>query len=147
MKSKQIISLIARIRYGANTLIIRELERHGVSGIAPSHGDILARLFACSSLTMTELAQAINRKKNTLTTLVEKLEKLGYVEKLQDRDDARVTLIRLTEKGKALRPHFDAVSDKLLFTAYKGMTEGEQEKLFKLLVKMNENFSDYAQEK
>ncbi len=143
MKTQQIISLISKIRFGANSLILKELEKHGVTGIAPSHGDILARLFSRDAIPMTELAQAINRKKNTLTTLVDKLISLGYVEKIQNSDDARVSFICLTEKGRKLKPFFDAVSDKLIATAYCGMSDSETEKLFKLLLKMDGNFSEY----
>lgn len=144
MKPQAIISLISKIRYGANNFIIMELEKHGITGIAPSHGEILVRLFAGNAIPMSELAQAINKKKNTLTTLVDKLINLGYVEKIQDSSDARVSLVVLTGKGRSLKPHFDDVSEKLIAAAYRGMSEGDSEKLFKLLVKMNENFSDYA---
>ena len=143
MKTQQIISLISKIRYRANTLIMKELENYGVTGIAPSHGDILAVLFNRDAVPMSELAQAINRKKNTITTLVDKLIGLGYVEKINDIDDARFSLIQLTEKGKKLKPCFDEVSDKLISTAYSGMSESETEKLLRLLIKMNDNFNKY----
>ena len=63
MKPQQIISLISKIRNSANHLILQELERHGIKGIVPSHGDILVILFSRDSVPMSELASLINKKK------------------------------------------------------------------------------------
>ena len=51
---------------------------------------------------MGNIAQAINRDKSTVTVLVNKLERLKYIEKRKDATDSRVTLIRLTPKGKGV---------------------------------------------
>lgn len=139
MEQQQIIALISKIRYGANELIMRELERRGIKGIVPSHGEILVSLFRRDSIPMSELASAINRKKNTVTTLVDKLVNLGYVTKSADRDDSRVTLVKLTPKGKSLQKSFDEVSAVLLETVYDGITEKEKEMILKVLLKMKKN--------
>lgn len=139
MEQQQIISLISKIRHGANELIMRELEKHGIKGIVPSHGDILVRLFRRDSIPMSELAIAINKKKNTVTTLVDKLVNLGYVEKSADSDDSRVTLVRLTSKGNSLQKSFDKVSAVLLETVYDGITEKEKDIVLNVLSKMKKN--------
>lgn len=139
MGQEQIISLISKIRYSANELIIRELEKHGISGIVPSHGDILARLFHRDSIPMSELASAINKKKNTVTTLVDKLVNLGYVTKTSDPDDSRVTLVKLTKDGRMLQKSFDKVSQLLLETVYRNITEKEKDLVVKVLLKMKGN--------
>lgn len=140
MRHEQIISLISKIRHDANNLILRELENRGIKDIVPSHGDILVRLFRIDSIPMSELADAINKKKNTVTTLVDKLVRIGYVTKASDPDDNRITLVRLTPKGLSLRKAFDDVSDSLLKTVYKGMDKNEKDTVIKLLLKINSNF-------
>ena len=139
MEQRQIIALISKIRHGANELIMRELEKHGIKGIVPSHGDILVRLFQRDSIPMSELASAINKKKNTVTTLVDKLVNLGYVTKSADPDDSRITLVKLTLDGKSLQKSFDKVSGLLLETVYKGITEKEKGAVLKVLLKMKNN--------
>jgi len=139
MEQQQIIALISKIRHGANELIMRELEKHGIKGIVPSHGEILARLFRRDSIPMSELAAAISKKKNTVTTLVDKLVNLGYVTKSADPDDSRVTLVKLTSNGKSLQKSFDKVSAVLLETVYDGITEKEKEIVLKVLSKMKKN--------
>lgn len=139
MEQKQIIALISKIRHNANELIMRELEKHGIKGIVPSHGEILVRLFRRDSIPMSELASAINKKKNTVTTLVDKLVNLGYVIKSADPDDSRITLVKLTQGGRSLQKSFDKVSAVLLETVYSGITEKEKEAVLKVLLKMKKN--------
>ena len=75
-----------------------------------------------------------------MTTLVDKLVNMGYVEKRQDCDDNRVTLVSLTDKGKALRKDFREISERLVTTAYKNVPLKEQEALIIALHKINSNF-------
>lgn len=140
MNRKQIISLISKIRHSANQLIVDELKKRGITGIVPSHGDILIKLFQNDSVPMSELAVAISRSKNTVTTLVDKLSNLGYVTKLSDPSDNRITLVKLTKKGQSLEKAFNQVSDILLETVYRGLTEKETDSVIKILSKIRDNF-------
>ena len=139
MKEEQIISLISRIRHDANELIICELEKYGIKGIVSSHGDILIKLFHSDSTTMSELAAAISKKKNTVTTLVEKLVNLGYVKKTTDPDDSRITIVKLTAKGSSLQDVFDKVSKTLLEKVYRGIMAEEKRDVMEILVKIKNN--------
>ncbi|NLI13519.1 MarR family winged helix-turn-helix transcriptional regulator [Pelotomaculum propionicicum] len=133
MLKKTAVSLIGRIRDSANRLIISELEKHGVEGIVPSHGDILACLYQNGPVTMKDLAEYIHRTKPTVTVLVNKLVELGYVTREKDAGDNRITYINLTEKGVALQPVFNEVSARLNAIIYCGLTETEGENFEKLL--------------
>jgi DNA-binding MarR family transcriptional regulator len=139
MNPQQIISLISKIRDSANQLILQELERHGIKGIVPSHGDILVILFSRDSVPMSELASLINKKKNTVTTLVDKLFKLGYVVKVNDPGDSRITLVCLTQKRRSLQTAFNRVSDVLLDKVYAGISEKEKGAVIKILLKIKNN--------
>lgn len=140
MEAKDIISLISKVREGANRFITTEMEKRGIEGLVPSHGDILVALMKSERLTMKDLAQKINRDKSTVTVLVEKLIKQGYVEKTRDTEDNRIVLVTLTEKGKALKPEFEAISKDLLSVVYKDISQREKEELIKTLLKIKNNF-------
>ena len=73
MKYSAIFSHASRLRESGNRFILAELEKVGLSDIAPSHGDILVRLLACEACNMSELAKQVHRTKSTVTALVEKL--------------------------------------------------------------------------
>lgn len=119
------IALNARVREKANEFIIRQLKEMGVVGIAPSHGDILITLMLRGPMKMKDIAEKIHKKKNTITTLIEKLISLDYVEKLSDGKDNRVTMIALTPKGQSLENIVLTVSENLISTAFRDMTDDE----------------------
>lgn len=137
-----IISTISKIHNGANKLIIEELKKNDLSGLAPSHGDILIKLYNFEDgVTMREISEGINKDKSTITALVNKLEKLELVEKLKSDTDSRSTIIRLTKKGLDTKPVvLGKVSSKLLEQTYKGFSKEEKENLCLLLEKMKDNF-------
>ncbi len=140
METKDIISLLSKIRESANRYIIGEMNRWGVTGLVPSHGDILFALLKSEALTMKELAEKIGKDKSTVTALVDKLLKLGYLEKTRDTKDSRVIFVTLTESGKALKPMFDSISKDLMELVYRGITEKEKEELLQILLKIYHNF-------
>ena len=88
---------------------------------------------------MREIAQKIGRDKSTVTALVKKLIDFGYVQKEPDRNDSRVTLVKLTKSGRALREDFDEISKTLLQRVYKGFTEKEKEVMVHGLERINSN--------
>jgi len=140
MKNQRLIALSSRLAEKANKFIIAELKKHELTDISPSHGDILSLLFDGSSYEMGEIARKIHRTKPTVTVLVEKLEKSGYVQRVKSDVDARFTMISLTEKGFALRPIFEAISKDLNSLAYAGLREEEGMLLEILLEKAIINF-------
>ena len=133
-----IISLLSRIREKANRLITEELSAHGLSALKPIHGDLLLALFTCNQPTMKELAALVDRKKSTVTTLVDKLVLLGFAIKAQDRQDSRIFRVSLTAKGKALKPHLIDVSQKLIARVYKEMPVGQRKLLVRSLTQIND---------
>lgn len=136
---EQIVSVISRIHENANRVIIDELAFHGMEGLVPSHGDILSCLFRNDGVPMSELARKIGRKKNTVTVLVEKLETFGYVTRVTDREDSRISLVYLTAKGKSIENRFAAISDKLIAAIYKGISGEEKIMLLDILERMEGN--------
>jgi hypothetical protein len=66
-------SKVGKIRDAVNNLILSEFNKHGVDGIAPSHGDILVCLYEKNGLSVKELAEKIHRTQPTVTVLIDKL--------------------------------------------------------------------------
>ncbi|UZP66699.1 MarR family transcriptional regulator [Desulfovibrio mangrovi] len=141
MKTDHVVSLLGKVLEKANGLIAAALEERGHPGLVPSHGAILVRLYEQGSLPMGVLAESIGRKKNTVTTLIKKLEEEGYVKRTPSLADSRVSLISLTAKGEAFRSDFLAVSDKLLSAVWGDMEVAEREVLVAGLERLARNLS------
>lgn len=125
----------SKLRSMGNAYIVRSLEQAGLKGIVPSHGDVMNLLFRKGICNMTELAHEVRRTKSTITVLVDKLVREGYVSKKPDPEDSRGVLVELTAKGRALEPVFQDISDGLIDLIAKRLTEEEINQLNTLLQK------------
>lgn len=135
-----ILFLISRINYKADRFLMSEFKAHGVQGISPSHGEILAGLFMFGEIQMKDIPKIIDKDKSTVTALVNKLEGLGLIEKMDHKTDRRASYIKLTEKGESLRPALSIISEKLKEKAYGALSEDEKNMMTRLLVKINKSF-------
>lgn len=126
-------AMIGKIKDAFHNKIVSDLEKHGIEGIVPSHGDILVFLYQKDERSIKELAEKIHRTQPTVTVLVNKLEKLGYVERIKSEEDGRITSIKLTEKGIQLEPVFRDVSSSLNDAIYGGLSSAQREQLEWLL--------------
>lgn len=134
-----VLSLIGTTRDRANRLIVDQLKEYGIDDILPAHGAVLVRLFVNETMSLGQVAREISRDKSTVTTLVNRLERAGYIEKTKDPGDARISIVTLTVKGKDLRPVFDKISARLLETLYAGFSDLEKKILVTLLSRMKGN--------
>lgn len=139
MRETMIFSYASRLREAGNVFILAELAKGGLRDLAPSHGDILHYLLAEKELNMSELAVRTRRTRSTVTALVSKLERGGYVERFPDPIDSRGVKVRLTEKGRALKPVFESVSRGLQSLIRLRLSEDEAQQLEALLAKCVED--------
>lgn len=130
------LALISKIHKKGNDFIIKQLKLNGIEGLVPSHGDILIALYHNKKMTMNGIAKKINRTKPTVTVLVDKLEKLGFVEREICADDSRCTNICLTAEGEDFKPVFDKISKGLDNILYKNLSKAEIYMLDEILEKI-----------
>ena len=84
MNNSMVFSYAARLRKMGNDYILSELGNAGLVDIVPSHGEILLYLLGAGTLRMGELTRKVRRTKSTVTVLVAKLARAGYVERRPD---------------------------------------------------------------
>lgn len=129
----------SRIRKAANQFLIDELDKAGLKGVVPSHGDIITFLLKYGAMPMQELAKRVDRTKATLTVLIDKLEKLELVKRTRSSTDNRVIIIELTQKGLDLKPVFERISHDLNEKVYKGFSEEEADLADMLMDRIRKN--------
>lgn len=74
----------------------RELNRENISF---AQFFLLSYLATARELTMTDIARKMAHSTAAATGLVDRLEKLGYMERTHAIDDRRKVLVRVTSKG------------------------------------------------
>ena len=133
-----IANRIAALRNRINAFILDRLAEEGVEGLAPSHGAVLAALYRDGPQPMKAICARVRRDKSTLTVLARKLEALGYIGKEADKNDSRVTILRLTEKGVAFQGLFERISDELRRSLWGDASDPEREEFCRRLSEMTE---------
>jgi len=139
-RTNAVVFLAAQLRDFAYGHVTSELKRLGMVDLAPSHGAILITLYREKALSLKELALRINKKKSSTTELVDKLIRLGYVEKTVSPEDQRVKLVRLTQQSLELKEGFIELSNNVNGRTFKGFSEEEQKNLVHLLSKAISNY-------
>lgn len=74
-------------------------------GMKPRHIHVLDQVYMISSeqrgCRISDVSEGLNITMPSITKLVQELESMHLLEKYPAREDKRVTLLRLTEKGRA----------------------------------------------
>lgn len=130
-----VFSNAARLRAMGNDYIVGELAKAGLENVVASHGDVLVALFEHDGCNMRDLVSQVRRTKSTVTVLVDKLEKAGYVERSPDPSDQRAVRVHLTQKGHGLKPVFESISQGLETLLSDNLSAQELQTLDKLLSK------------
>ena len=135
------ISKIAKIKKEVTDYIELELRKRGIDSLVVSHGNILNILYENNGkLTMKEISEGIDRSKSTVTQLVDRLLKAGYVTKESDLEDKRYSYIVLTEKGQSIKKDFKEISSDVITEFFKDFTDDEIVILLSLLDRVICNF-------
>lgn len=143
MKDKYIVYFISRTKAEMIKFIDNKLKKNNLDVLIPSHGNILTALFESDRpLTMKEISKKIGKDKSTVTTLVNKLINLEYLEKEKSTSDKRVTYIKLTENARNIEDRFNHISSQVRETAYSNFTEEEKQEFLRLLKKLSTNFKN-----
>lgn len=129
-----------RIAVGLNkvglALKFQGWQAAGERGLSPLQGQILAMLTtARRGLKPSVIAERLAVSAPTISDSVKTLTGKGLVERRADEQDARVSLVVLTPKGK-LEARAAAGWPDFLATAVEALGEAEQESFWRGLVKM-----------
>lgn len=143
MNDKYIVYFISRTKANMIKFIENKLKISGLNDLVPTHGNILTALYESNGkLTMKEIAKKIGKDKSTVTSLVNRLIGLGYIEKEKCDKDKRVTYIKLTDKARNIEDKFNNISSQVKETAYSNFTEDEKKEFLRLLKKLSKNFKN-----
>ena len=117
--------LIAKIHQVSGRIFAKILKEAGISEINPAQGRILFALWKKDAIPITELAKKTLLSKSTLTSMLDRLEKAGFIIRVPSKKDRRIILIERTEKDKHLEKVYVQVSDEMTSLFYNGFTSGE----------------------
>lgn len=92
---------------------------------------------------MSAVAKLLSITVGTLTIAVNNLVKKGYIERVRSKEDRRVVLVSLTEKGKKAYQHHKRFHEEMIQSLLKGLSEQEISTLVTALTNLREFFRNY----
>lgn len=105
---------------------------------------VLASLCARRRCSMSELADLATIDRTTLTRTVDRMEKAGWVTRLNDANDLRVTRLAPTASGERLFQHIWPTVEQLNRVAVDGLPAGAVDMLRWTLERMKANLDQQA---
>ena len=96
--------LLAKATQRWNELLAEHFAAAGYADVRPSYGSVLLPLYEQDGLRMGELARRARLSKQTMTTMIRRLEGDRLVERRPDPQDARASLIFLTPRSRQFEP-------------------------------------------
>ena len=106
----------------------------------------LAALYAKKHSTMSELADLATIDRTTLTRTVDRMQDAGWLERLADEDDMRVTRLTLTATGRKMFERIWPQVQRLNQLALEGLSKAEIDSLRRILERMRSNLEAYVGE-
>jgi DNA-binding MarR family transcriptional regulator len=92
------IFLIAKVHQKLLTNLQKSFSESGME-VTPIQVMLLLFLQQKNGLSLTQISQGLMLENPTVTGLIDRLEKSGYVKRSDHPNDRRVYLVHLTEKG------------------------------------------------
>lgn len=129
--SDLIVTIGMKIRSMANT-------RLSELGLNAQQGQMMGYIFEHQDkgVIQKDLAEHFDRKGATITSMLQGLEKKGYVKRVIPEDNERQKKIYLLKKGSDLVEEFNTIFMEVEKSIIQGLTEAESASLMKLLIKV-----------
>jgi len=138
----RILELISRIHLDWTRWVARGLAPHGVS---PKQIFLLRKLKEAGGLTPSEVAVLLHGDRPSATSMLDTLERLGWVTRRRDPANGKRVLVQLSEAG---RVKLGSVPERLWRSGKTGfdpeacLTQEEQAELARLLGKIHQGLQE-----
>ncbi|MCD8014884.1 MAG: MarR family transcriptional regulator [Lachnospiraceae bacterium] len=127
---------IALIKGQFSKFILRRARQMGLLRGQPHILEYLATNDGCSQ---SEVCEAWDLDKSTVSGLVERMERDGLIDVRKEEGDRRKKKLYLTAKGSELGSRMDEYMKQLDEAAFAGVTEEEQEQFLHVLSRIYQN--------
>lgn len=126
---------------------VKELDRRTLDiarsyGLSFSQFMVLEALYSKGNLSIGEVREAILSSVGTISLVVKNLEKMGYVKRKTDENDKRVSILSLTDEGRAVIEKVIPENEAMIYDYMKDLSGGEIETLLSLLKKLGANIGN-----
>jgi DNA-binding MarR family transcriptional regulator len=129
---------------------VSHLHHHRVFDLLESLGlyrgqpPVLGALWEQEGLTHSELAKRLKNTPATITKMLQRMEKAGFITRRPDPDDQRVSRVYLTEAGRAIQAQVEQVWETMEIETFAGFSPEEQVVLRSFLTRLRDNLEKFS---
>lgn len=115
--------------------------KHSNVGLTPEQFLLIDLLWNNGPMSQQKMADMMQKDKNSITKLVDALEKKGLVERRKDVTDRRSNTLVLTKKAEEMKSGAKEAGISMLDKVLDGISEEELKAFLKTLGKLTDNMS------
>ena len=120
---------------------IDRLQQNGIN-VTPEQYLVLDILWEKQSLSQQNIADLIQKDKNSVTKIIDSLEKKNLVNRVVDQKDRRINKIELTKEGLALEKITTEVAINFMNDTVKDIDGQDLDKLVEVMRKLKDNLDN-----
>jgi MarR family transcriptional regulator, organic hydroperoxide resistance regulator len=133
--------LISQIKQIGGRIFEKILADRKIDAFNGPQGRILYVLWQTDVIPIVELSKKTGLAKTTLTSMLDRMEASGLIERVFDKADRRQILINLTEKARRLQNEYTDVSDEINKIFYHNFTDDEIMQFERYLLRILDNLN------
>ncbi len=118
-------TLLSQVHQVCGRVWNKILRENDMADLEGARGRVIFALWGKDGVPIKTLCEKTSLDKSTLTGIIDRLERDGYIERKPSETDKRSTLILLTGKEQEFANHVHKVSDQMNMIFYKGFTNEE----------------------
>lgn len=115
-----------------------DLQNNGIN-VTPEQYLVLDILWENQPLSQQKIADMIQKDKNSVTKIIDSLEKKNLVRRIVDKNDRRINIIELTEEGRNLEKIATDVAIKFMNDVVRGIDKQDLDSYMKVMRQMKNN--------
>ena len=132
-------TLLSQVHQVCTRVWNKILRENNMADLEGARGRIIFALWGNDGVPIKTLCEKTSLDKSTLTGIIDRLERDGYIERKPSETDKRSTLISLTGKEQEFAKNIQKVSNQMNEIFYKGFTDEEITQFDKMLARILEN--------
>jgi len=118
-------TLLSQVHQVCGRVWNKILRENNMADLEGARGRIIFALWGKDGVPIKTLCEKTSLDKSTLTGIIDRLERDGYIERKPSETDKRSTLIWLTGKEQEFANHVQKVSNQMNEIFYNGFTDDE----------------------
>jgi len=135
---RYLLTLICKLSRDRSRVLMSGIGIHCGQGIA------LRQLWRKDGVTQSDLAHGLHVAPATVTIALQRMERIGLIERRPDQRDQRVSRVFLTDRGRSLRASVEENWHKLEEQMLVGFSDKERKVMRQNLLKIRSNLDNIA---